>query len=115
MFKLVCYGSKYDINREPNNGRGPVDYKFSYGAIDTSLIEFKLAKSTKLKQNLKNQLEIYKKSNNTNNGLKVILFFSEDEEIRAKKIIKELGMEDDENIILIDARNDNKSSASNVK
>lgn len=115
MFKLVCYGSKYDINREPNNGRGPVDYKFSYGAIDTSLIEFKLAKSTKLKQNLKNQLEIYKKSNNTNNGLKVILFFTEDEEMRAKKIIKELGMEDDDNIILIDARNDNKPSASNVK
>ena len=115
MFKLVCYGSKYDINREPNNGRGPVDYKFSYGAIDTSLIEFKLAKSTKLKQNLKNQLEIYKKSNNTSNGLKVILFFTEDEEIRAKKIIKELDMEDDNNIILIDARKDNKLSASNVK
>lgn len=115
MFKLVCYGSKYDINREPNNGRGPVDYKLSYGAIDISLIEFKLAKSTKLKQNLKNQLEIYKKSNNTNNGLKVILFFTEDEEMRAKKIIKELGMENDNNIILIDARNDNKSSASNVK
>lgn len=115
MFKLVCYGSKYDINREPNNGRGPVDYKFSLGAIDTSLIEFKLAKSSKLKSNLKNQLEIYKKANNTKCGLKVILFFSEDEENRAKKIIKELGMEEDDNIILIDARKDNKPSASNVK
>ena len=115
MFKLVCYGSKYDINRETNNGRGPVDYKISCGAIDTSLIEFKLAKNTKLKQNLKNQLEIYKKSNKTNNGLKVILFFTEDEERRVKKILKELGMEDDNNIFLIDARKDNKISASNVK
>lgn len=115
MFKLTCYGSKYDINREPNNGRGPVDYKISNGAIDISLIEFKLAKNAKLKQNLKNQLEVYKKSNNTNNGLKVILFFTKDEEIRVKKIIKELGMENDNNIILIDARNDNKPSASNVK
>ena len=115
MFKLTCYGSKYDINREPNNGRGQVDYKISNGAIDISLIEFKLAKNAKLKQNLKNQLEVYKKSNNTNNGLKVILFFTKDEEIRVKKIIKELGMENDNNIILIDARNDNKPSASNVK
>ena len=70
MFRLVCYGSKFDINREVNNGRGPVDYKISNGAIDTSLIEFKLAKSTKLKQNLKNQLGMYKKSNNTKTGLK---------------------------------------------
>lgn len=115
MFRLVCYGSKFDINREVNNGRGPVDYKISNGAIDTSLIEFKLAKSTKLKQNLKNQLEIYKKSNDTTNGVKVILFFTEEEEMRARKIIKELGMEYDNNIILIDARKDNKPSASNVK
>lgn len=115
MFRLVCYGSKFDINREVNNGRGPVDYKISNGAIDTALIEFKLAKSTKLKENLKNQLEIYKKSNNTNNGLKVILFFSAEEERRVKKILKELNMEEDNNIILIDARKDNKPSASNVK
>ena len=115
MFRLVCYGSKFDINREVNNGRGPVDYKISNGAIDTSLIEFKLAKSTKLKQNLKNQLEIYKKSNNTNNGLKVILFFTAEEEIRVTTILKELNMENDNNIILIDARKDNKISASNVK
>ena len=115
MFRLVCSGSKFDINREVNNGRGPVDYKISNGAIDTSLIEFKLAKSTKLKQNLKNQLEIYKKSNNTNNGLKVILFFTAEEEIRVTTILKELNMENDNNIILIDARKDNKISASNVK
>jgi len=115
MFRLTCYGSDYDVNREVNNGRGPVDYKFSKGPIDISLIEFKLAKSTKLKQNLQNQLEVYQKANNTKNGLKVILFFNEKEEQRVKKILKELKLENNKDIFLIDARKDNKPSASNEK
>ena len=74
MFRFVCYGSTFDINREVNNGRGPVDYKLSKGAFDSSLIEFKLAKSSKLKQNLKKQVEIYKKANKTENGIKVNIY-----------------------------------------
>jgi hypothetical protein len=31
------------VNREVNNGRGPVDFKVSEGAADTSLVHFKLA------------------------------------------------------------------------
>lgn len=115
MFRLTCYGSDYDVNREVNNGRGPVDYKFSKGSIDMSLIEFKLAKNTKLKQNLQNQLEVYQKANNTNNGLKVIMFFNEKEEQNVKKILKELKIKNNNDIFLIDARKDNKVSASNEK
>ncbi len=115
MFRLTCYGCEYDVNREVNNGRGPVDYKISKGAIDTSLIEFKLAKSSKLKQNLEKQLEVYQKANGTQNGLKVVLFFSEKEEQRVKKILKELKLENSKDIYLIDARKDNKLSASNEK
>lgn len=115
MFRLTCYGCEYDVNREVNNGRGPVDYKISKGAIDTSLIEFKLAKSSKLKQNLEKQLEVYQKANGTQNGLKVVLFFSEKEEQRVKKILKELKLENSKYIYLIDARKDNKLSASNEK
>ena len=53
LFKLVCYGVVSDVNRECNNGRGPVDYKFYKSNFDKSLIEFKLASDSKLKQNLK--------------------------------------------------------------
>lgn len=57
--------SEFDVNREPNYGRGPVDFKASYGAGDKSLIEFKLGSNTQLKRNLEKQVEIYKKANQT--------------------------------------------------
>ena len=114
MFRLVCYGVISDVNRECNNGRGPVDYKFSKTSVDKSLIEFKLASNSKLKQNLKNQVEIYEKANDTNKSIKAILYFTDKEKERVNKILKELGLENKENVILIDARN-NKVSASNVK
>lgn len=114
MFRLVCYGVISDVNRECNNGRGPVDYKFSKTSVDKSLIEFKLASNSKLKQNLKNQVEIYEKANDTKKSIKAILFFTDKEKERVDKILKELGLENKENVILIDARN-NKVSASNVK
>lgn len=114
MFRLVCYGVISDVNRECNNGRGPVDYKFSKTSVDKSLIEFKLASNSKLKQNLKNQVEIYEKANDTNKSIKAILYFTDKEEERVNKILKELGLENKENVILIDARK-NKVSASNVK
>ena len=57
--------TEYDVNREVNNGRGPVDFKVSKGSKDTTLVEFKLASNTKLKKNLENQVEIYKKANCT--------------------------------------------------
>lgn len=114
MFRLVCYGVVSDVNRECNNGRGPVDYKFSKTNADKSLIEFKLASNSKLKQNLKNQVEIYEKANDTKKSIKAILYFTDNEKERVDNILKELGLENKENIVLIDARN-NKISASNVR
>ena len=92
-----------------------MDYKASFGKRNATLVEFKLAKNTKLKQNLENQVEIYKRAAEVEKSIKVILFFTEQEEQRVKKILFELGLEKDESIILIDARNDNKISASKVK
>lgn len=115
IYRLTWFGSEIDVNREVNNGRGPVDYKISLGKNNATLVEFKLAKNTKLKQNLEKQVEVYKKASETENAIKVILFFSESEEKHVKDVLKELGMNKDENVILIDARSDNKISASNVK
>jgi hypothetical protein len=112
LYKLTWYATEYSVDSEVNNGRGPVDFKISKGSKDSTLVEFKMAKNTKLKQNLEKQLEIYQKANSTESGIKVVFFFTEEEEARVKDILRELKMEDDKNIILIDARNDNKPSAS---
>ena len=114
MYRLVWYASSYDVNREVNNGRGPVDFKISKGAKDISLVEFKLASNSKLKNNLAKQVEIYKKANNTDRAIKVILYFSDEEYKKINDILNELKLSGQKEIILIDAR-DNKISASNVK
>ncbi len=101
------------MNREPNNGRGPVDYSISKGSKDKTLIEFKLASNTKLKQNLAKQVEIYEKANNTQKSIKVILYFDNSELRKVLKTLKELKLDNKPNIIIIDASR--KVSASNVK
>src|SRR5207237_5261315 len=65
MYRLCWYATSYDVNREPNNGRGPVDFKVSKGSVDKSLIEFKLASNTSLKRNLEKQVPIYQNANRT--------------------------------------------------
>lgn len=113
IYRLTWYASDFDVNRETNNGRGPVDYAISKGAKNKTLIEFKLASNSKLKQNLEKQVEIYEKANNTDNSIKVILYFDNSEYRKVTKILKELKIENNPNMILIDAGR--KISASNVK
>ena len=65
LFRLTWFATESDINSEVNNGRGPVDYKISRGFGDKTLVEFKLASNSKLKQNLEKQLPVYEKANQT--------------------------------------------------
>lgn len=113
IYRLTWYASDFDVNREVNNGRGPVDYTISRGAKDKTLIEFKLASNSKLKQNLAKQIEVYEQANSTQKSIKVILYFDGSEFNKVQKILKELKLEKSPNIILIDAGQ--KISASNVK
>lgn len=112
MFKLTWFRSAHDYNSEVNNGRGPVDGKASFGAADKSLIEFKLASNKKLKQNLEKQLAVYEAANQTAKSVKVIVYFTAQEEDRVWTILDDLKLTGDPSIILIDARNDNKPSGS---
>jgi hypothetical protein len=113
IYRLTWYASDFDVNRETNNGRGSVDYAISKGSKNKTLIEFKLASNSKLKQNLAKQVEIYEQANNTRNSIKVILYFDNNELRKINKILKELKIENKPDIILIDAGR--KTSASNVK
>jgi hypothetical protein len=84
----------------------------SRGRYDKSIIEFKLAKNTALRRNLQNQVEIYKKASDAQHALKVIVYFTAEEYQRVVALLKELKLNTDKSIILIDARADNKPSAS---
>lgn len=115
MFRLTWYASQDDVNVEVNNGRGPVDYKISRGSKDSTLVEFKLASNSKLKQNLAKQVEVYKAANQTKKSIKVILYFSDSELFHVQKTMKELGLEEGKELVLIDAQATNKPSGSNAR
>lgn len=115
MYKLTWCASTYDVNREVNNGRGPVDFKVSKGSRDKTVIEFKLASNSKLKQNLKHQVGVYEAANDTAKSIKAILYFSESEFRKVQTTLTELGLIGRKDVVLIDACPTNKPSASNVR
>lgn len=112
MFRLTWFATPSDVTREANDGRGPADFKISRGALDKTIVEFKLASNSKLRSNLTKQVEIYKKASGARFGLKVILFFSEAEEVRVEAILRDLDLHASQDVVLIDARADNKPSGS---
>lgn len=80
-----------------------MDYAVSDGSADKTLIEFKLAKNTKLKSNLEKQVATYEVANKTKQSITVIMYFTDSEFTRVQKILKDLGISSHKNIVLIDA------------
>lgn len=111
-YRLVWHGTKFDVSREVNDGRGPADFKISLGAADKTIVEMKLAANTALRRNLERQAKIYQEASDAGSALKVILFFTWEEQLRVEEILQELKLDNCPDIFLIDARDDNKPSAS---
>jgi len=112
LYRLAWFGTALDVSREVNDGRGPADFKISKGSKDKTIVVFKLAKNTKLAQNLVKQTEIYQKASDAKRTIKVIFYFSEEQFDRAQKIIKDVGLKGCRDVILVDARRDDKPSGS---
>jgi hypothetical protein len=112
MFRLTWMGSPSDVNQEVNNGRGPSDFEISRGSADKTTVEYKLASNTSLEKNLRAQTKIYQKASGAQKVITVIVYFTAQERIRVQGILTALGRLNDPDIVLIDARNDNKVSAS---
>lgn len=112
LFRLVWHGTPSDVSREVDDGRGPPDFKISRGAGDKTLVEFKLASNPQIKRNLEKQIDIYKKASDAKVGFKVIICFTEQEDIKIRGLLRELKIDKDLNIFLVDARNDNKPTGS---
>lgn len=115
FFGLIWYRTEFDVNREVNNGRGPVDFKVSKGSFDKSLIEFKLASNSALKRNLEKQVAIYEKANGVRKSVKVIVCYTAEQQDKVERVLRELELSNEESIVVIDARNDNKPSASTAR
>ena len=115
MFLLTWYNTPLDVNREVNNGRGPADFKISYGRKNAMLVEFKLASNSKLRQNMEKQVEVYKLASDTERAVKVIMYFTESEEKKVISLLNELNLSEGSDVVVINARKDDKISASNIK
>lgn len=116
FFKLVWYGTLYDVNYEANNGRGELDVKVSFGAKDKTIAEFKLASNSKLKD-ICEQAEIYEKATQTTHEtVYVIFYFTAEEKNHVIELISKSKNKDKllKNSILIDCRKDNKQSGSKL-
>jgi hypothetical protein len=92
-----------------------VDFAVSIGSRNKSLVEFKLASNAQLANNLKYQTAAYQKAHRTKKVVKVIMYYTEAELAKVSSVLRQLGLENDKSVVLIDARTDNKESASKIK
>lgn len=112
LYGLTWHGTLFNVSKEVNDGRGPVDFEVSMGAADKTLVEMKLASNSALERNLKKQVEVYKKASSAKHAIKVIIFFTAQEKAKVQRVLKSLGIDKSKDIVLIDARDDNKPSGS---
>jgi hypothetical protein len=112
---MAWFATPSDVTREANDGRGPADYKISPGSSDKTLVDFKLAKNTQLERNLQKQAGIYEKASDAKLTIKVIVHFRAAEKRRVERILKRLSLAGNKNVVLINARKDNKPSGSKAR
>jgi hypothetical protein len=68
-----CSANNLDINREPNAGRGPVDFKFSHGYNLKVTVEVKYSSNNNLVKGFTTQLPIYNAADQTNSSIYLII------------------------------------------
>lgn len=112
LYRMTWFAATSDVTREANDGRGPVDFKISRGSADKTLVEFKLAKNSQLERNLQNQTAVYEKASDAKRSIKVIVYFSASQKKRVEGLLKNLKLAGDRDVLLVDARKDNKPSGS---
>jgi len=71
-----CAANNLDLSREPNSGRGPVDFKLSAGK-DSALVEIKLSSNRNGVEGLLLQLPAYAKSESSVYDILLMVVISE--------------------------------------
>lgn len=114
-----CRANNIDFTREVNQGMGPVDFRFSCGYHNRVLLEAKLAKNTKFWNGLKKQLPKYLKIDSCKAGIFLVIAYT-DKDMERINSIQDVAKETEEyygvkiKIAIVDARIDNKESASKI-
>jgi len=114
QFLYVWGGTLSDVYREAVRGPGKTDYIISNGSEDKCVVEFKLASSSSLENNLRNQLDEYKKLNKAQHGLWIIIVYNDNEYQKVQLLIKKLKL-NVRDIIVVDVRKNNKIPPSKLK
>lgn len=68
-----CKANNIDLTPEADSGNGPVDFKLSQGFDSKLVVEVKLSTNGSLVHGYEKQLEIYKKADDTNLGVFLII------------------------------------------
>ena len=111
LFKMVWYKSLHKFAPESDSGAGPVDFLITKGALNSCLIEFKLASNKKL-SSVYNQVSQYKKSHSVGKAVIVIFAFNHKEMEKALSVKNENKTED--LVVVVDCDKDTKKSASKL-
>jgi len=67
-----------------------------------------------IKRNLANQLAVYEEANGTRTSVTVIICYTAVDQLKVERVLRELGLSAEQAIVAVDARSDNKPSASTV-
>jgi hypothetical protein len=82
----ICERCNVDATREPETGRGPVDFKFSRGVQGRVLVETKLSTNPRLVHAFEKQVQIYQKAAGGEHSIIVVLIVSTDDK-HLKKLL----------------------------
>ena len=112
-----CAANNLDINREPNAGRGSVDFKFSFGYESRVNVEVKYSTNKRLLSGYTTQLKTYDKAEKTFYSIYLVLQVANNERtikklLKLKNDVTNKGERTPE-VIIIDARY--KKTASKVE
>lgn len=69
-----CYANNLDLTPEADAGRGPVDFKISFGSSAKIVVEIKLTSNKKLGHGYEKQLPIYQKAEKSQKGIYLVLY-----------------------------------------
>lgn len=116
VIKHYCHANNIDISREPNIGRGPVDFKVSSGFKLRALIELKLVKNSKFWSGLEKQLPTYQNAEEIDIGYFLVVVYTKQDlkkvgeiETHLKKINEKTGYQI--NVVVVDARSSPTSAS----
>ena len=90
IVKHYCRANNIEVSREPNIGRGPVDFKFSRGYEKRALLEVKKADNTRFWNGLLRQLPTYMEAEEVNLGFFLIIVYSDADAARLGRIQEEV-------------------------